>query len=149
MVKKFYNVILQSAIGNGATVLSETYFYDWTRIPDVPYKLTFTFNSTSIVPSATTNASIYMNLNQSYNNVASAQGTNVVGYRSDFLGSLYINYNTSTFSYLAADITSNPPVYLDGRPKNNNFMVQILAGVDTAYNVTPTSYQLILSFEEL
>jgi hypothetical protein len=149
MVKKFYNVILQSAIGNGSTVLSETYFYDWTRIPDVPYKLTFTFNSTSIVPSVSTNASIYMNLSQPYNDVASAQGTTAVGYRSDFLGSLYINYNTSSFSYLAANITSNPPVYLDGRPRNNNFMVQILSGVDTAYNVVPVGYQLILSFEEL
>ena len=64
MVKKTYNVVLQSAIGNGATVMSETYFYDWTRMPDVHYKLTFSFNSTSIVPSSTTNASIYMNLNQ-------------------------------------------------------------------------------------
>ena len=146
MVKKFYNVILQSAIGNGATVMSETYFYDWTRIPDVPYKLTFSFNSSYLTPSAGTNASIYTNLNQPYSNVASAQGSTVVGYRSDFLGSLYV-YVALTFAYLAADITSNPPIYLDGRPRNNNFMVQILSGVDIAYAVVPASYQLILSFE--
>ena len=148
MVKKTYNVILQSAIGNGASVLSETYFYDWTRIPDVPYKLTFSFNSSSVVPSVGSNASIYINLNQSYCNVASAQGGTVVAYRGDFLGSLYA-YSAQTFAYLATDITSNPPVYLDGRPRNNNFMVQILSGVDTAYAVAPASYQLILSFEEL
>ena len=148
MTKRIYNVILQSAIGNGATVMSETYFYDWTRMPDVPYKLTFSFNSTSIVPSSTTNASIYMNLNQYYSNVASAQGTTATAYRGDFLGSLYI-YVSSTFSYLATDITSNPPVYLDGRPRNNNFMIQILSGVDHVYSVAPASYQLILSFEEL
>ena len=147
MAKRIYNVILQSAIGNGASVLSETYFYDWTRMPDVPYKLTFSFNSTSIVPSSTTNASIYTNSNQPYSNVASAQGTTVVGYRSDFLGSLYV-YTAITFAYLAADITSNPPIYLDGRPRNNNFMIQILAGVDLIYSVAPASYQLILSFEE-
>ena len=55
-----------------------------------------------------------MNLNQPLNNIASAQGTTTIGYRSDFIGSLYI-YVSSTFSYLATDITSNPPVYLDGR----------------------------------
>ena len=148
MVKKTYNVILQSAIGNGATVMSETYFYDWTRIPDVPYKLTFSFNSSYLTPSAGTNASIYTNLNQPYNNIASSQGTTVLGYRSDFLGSLYV-YTAITFAYLAADITSNPPIYLYGRPRNNNFMIQILAGVDLIYSVAPASYQLILSFEEL
>ncbi len=147
MVKKTYNVILQSAIGNGASVLSETYFYDWTRLPDVPYKLTFSFNSSYLTPSAGTNASIYLNLNQSYSDVASAQGGTVVGYRSDFLGSLYV-YNGITFAYLGADTTSNPSIYLDGRPRNNNFMVQILSGVDTVYAVAPLSYQLILSFEE-
>ena len=147
MVKKIYNVILQSAIGNGASTLSVTYFYDWTRIPDVPYKLTFSFNSSYLTPSAGTNASIYTNLNQPYSNVASAQGTTVVGYRSDFLGSLYV-YVAITFAYLAADITSNPPIYLDGRPRNNNFMIQILSGVDLIYSVAPASYQLILSFEE-
>ena len=148
MVKKIYNVVLQSAIGNGASVLSKTYFYDWTRMPDVPYKLTFSFNSSYLTPSASTNASIYTTLNQPYNYVASSQGTTVVGYRSDFLGSLYV-YVAITFAYLAADITTNPPVYLDGRPKNNNFMIQILSGVDTVYAVAPVSYQLILSFEEL
>ena len=148
MVKKTYNVVLQSAIGNGASVLSETYFYDWTRMPDVPYKLTFSFNSTSIVPSATSNASIYTSLNQPYSNIAAAQGSTAISYRGDFLGSLYI-YVSSTFSYLATDITSNPPVYLDGRPRNNNFMIQILSGVDLIYSVAPASYQLILSFEEL
>ncbi len=148
MVKKTYNVILQSAIGNGASVLAETYFYDWARIPDVPYKLTFSFNSSSIVPSNGSNASIYINLNQSYCNVASAQGGTVVAYRSDFLGSLYA-YSAHTFAYLATDITSNPPVYLDGRPRNNNFIVQILANAETPYAIAPVSYQLVLSFEEL
>jgi hypothetical protein len=148
MVKKIYNVVLQSAIGNGASLLSETYFYDWTRIPDVPYKLTFSFNTSNFTPSAGQTASIYTNFNQSYSNIASAQGSTIVAYRSDFLGSLYV-YNGATYSYLAAEITSNPPVYLDGRPRNNNFMIQILAGVDIAYTNAPAMYQLILSFEEL
>ncbi len=148
MVKKIYNVILQSAIGNGASVLSDTYFYDWTRIPDVPYKLTFTFNSSYINASAGTNASIYMNLNQPYCSIASEQGSSVVGYRSDFLGSLY-SFPSSTFQYLSANLTSNPPIYLDGRPRNNNVQVFLLSGVDTFYSVAPAMYQLILSFEEI
>ena len=52
-------------------------------------------------------------------------------------------------NFLYAVTNTNPPTNLNGRPRNNNFMVQILSGVDTAYNVVPASYQLILSFEEL
>ena len=37
MTKRIYNVILQSAIGDGTTTSNETFFYDWTQIPDVPY----------------------------------------------------------------------------------------------------------------
>ena len=45
MVKKIYNVILQSAIGDGTTISNATFFYDWTQIPDVPYHVSFTFAS--------------------------------------------------------------------------------------------------------
>ena len=32
-------------MGNGATTVTETFFYDWSQIPNVPYKVTFTFIS--------------------------------------------------------------------------------------------------------
>ena len=144
---KTYNVILQSLIGNGASNASETYFYDWSRLPDVPYKLTFTYNSAVVTLSLTTVASIYINLTQPYCNIASDQSGLVIGYRGDFLGSLYHTQST-TAAYLSANLTSNPPIYLEGRPRNNNFMVQILGGVDIAYPNVLGNYQLILNFEE-
>ena len=48
MVKKNYNVVLQSEIGDGTTGSNETYFYDWTQIPDVPYRVSFFFMSAQI-----------------------------------------------------------------------------------------------------
>ena len=53
MVKKIYNVVLMSTIGNGINTSGETFFYDWTQIPNKPYKVSFTFY-TSL--STTTNA---------------------------------------------------------------------------------------------
>ena len=48
MVRKTYNVILQSAIGDGPTTSNDTFFYDWTQIPDVPYNVSFSFMSATI-----------------------------------------------------------------------------------------------------
>ena len=72
------------------------------------------------------------------------------GYRSDFLGSIYHtpSGSSATNAYLSANITSNPPMFLEGRPKNNNFSVQITAGVDLAYPNVLSNYTLTLSFEE-
>ncbi len=66
MVKKIYNVVLQSLIGDGATNSSETFFYDWTQIPDVPYKVNFSFVSGVVAAMAVTQfASVYIDLSQS------------------------------------------------------------------------------------
>ena len=53
MTKRIYNVILQSEIGNGTTTSNETFFYDWTQIPDVPYYVSFTFASAVAVITST------------------------------------------------------------------------------------------------
>ena len=45
MSKRIYTVVLQSAIGDGPLLTSETFFYDWSQIPDVPYYVRFSFAS--------------------------------------------------------------------------------------------------------
>ena len=146
-MKKTYNVILQSIIGTGAAVNSKTYFYDWGIMDDVPYKLTFTYNSSVITLSTTQTASIYVNLTQPYSYIATDQTGLITNYRSDFLGSLH-HVNQQTFPYLTANLNSNKPIYLEGRPVNNTFLVQILASAVTNYPFNSANYQLILSFEE-
>ena len=63
MVRKTYNVVLQSAIGDGATTSGETFFYDWTQLPDVPYNVSFSFMSATIAMTSIAQiASLYVDL---------------------------------------------------------------------------------------
>ena len=147
MAKRIYNVVLQSAIGDG-TLADETFFYDWTQIPDVPYRVLFSFASaTTAVTSNAGIASLYIDLSQSYNQLAKPQTTTSPIYNGQFLGNLFYGF-TSANNILYAESNTNPPTYLNGRPKSNNFTVQIhsLPGVDFLPPVN--HYSLILSFEE-
>jgi len=147
MVKKIYNVILQSAIAGNASTVGENFFYDWTQIPDVPYILTFSFISAIATLSNTQVASLYVDLTQPFCQIASAQNGTVVGYKGSFLGSL-LYWGTGANSYLYTEMTSNPAIYLHGRPRNNNFLVQILISPTADYTPAPGTYNLILSFQE-
>ena len=121
MAKRIYNVVLQSAIGDGPTPSSETFFYDWSQLPDVPYYVRFSFASsvTTIVRYAQVSM-LYVDLSQPNNHLAKPQSSAQYLYMSQFLG--YIMYGTTTGNtYLYAENNTNPPTYLNGRPKNNNF----------------------------
>ena len=103
MPKRIYNVVLQSAIGDGPTPASETFFYDWSQIPDVPYYVRFSFASSSN-PITQTNqmAMLYVDLAQSNNQIANAQSAyRKIGYR---VGRLAINrgfiWGTNRRSYM-------------------------------------------------
>ena len=74
MVKKIYNVVLQSAIGDGPSPVSETFFNDWSLIPDVPYYLTFSFaSSVGPITQFAQMAMLYIDLAQSNNQLAKPQ----------------------------------------------------------------------------
>ena len=147
MVKKIYNVILQSAIGDGTATSNETFFYDWTQIPDVPYYFTFSFMSAVGALTFTQIASIYIDLSQSNNQLATSQSSGSVAYKGQFLGNLPYAF-VSPNNYLVAENNSNPPTYLYGRPKSNNFTVGIYSIPTTEYTPVVGLYSLILSFQE-
>ena len=147
MVKKSYNVVLQSAIGDGLTTSNETFFYDWTQIPDVPYYVTFCFMSATIALTQTQTAMLYVDLSQSYNQIATSQSSTQSAYNGQFLGNL-MNAATTANSYLYAENNSNPPTYLNGRPRSNNFTVAIRSAQTTDYTPSSGVYCLILSFQE-
>ena len=144
MAKRIYNVVLQSAIGDGPTLSSETFFYDWSQIPDVPYYVRFSFAS-SVNPITQTNqmAMLYVDLAQSNNQIANPQYSD----RSQFLGNImYATVSGNTNLY--AENNTNPPTYLNGRPKSNNFTVEIRSTPTTYFTPFTGVCCLILSFQE-
>ncbi len=148
---KIYNIVLMSSIGNGISTSGETFFYDWSQIPDKPYKLSFTFNSSTSTTNPNIIPLIYVDLGQTNNTIAIPQNDNNIGFRSSFLGCLrYTLAGFSGVNILYADAMTNPPSYLNGRPQSNNFTAQILQNDGSFINYTPPSnYVLTLYLEEI
>jgi hypothetical protein len=148
MVKKIYNVILQSSIGDGTTTSNDTYFYDWSLIPNVPYIVTFSFQSAfATFTSGTVVPSIYVDLTQQHNEIAVAQSSTAT-YRGQFLGNLKYAYGGTAVNALTADVNTNPPTFLNGRPSNNLFTLEIRGTATTEFTPPCGPYCLILSFQE-
>ena len=148
MPKRIYNVVLQSAIGDGATPSTETFFYDWSQLPDVPYIVTFSFRSGAIgLTSVGQIASLYVDLSQSNNQLARPQSSAQFAYRGQFLGNLMYAVSSAN-NYVYAENNTNPPTYLNGRPQSNNFTVEIHSSPTVDYTPPSGVYCLILSFQE-
>ena len=148
MSKRIYTVVLQSAIGDGPSISNDTFFYDWSQIPDVPYYVRFSFTSSNN-PITQTNqmAMLYVDLAQSNNQLAKPQSSAQSAYRSQYLGNLmYATVSGNTNLY--AENNTNPPTYLNERPKSNNFTVEIRSTPTTAFTPFSGTYCLILSFQE-
>ena len=148
MAKRIYNVVLQSEIGDGATLSSDTYFYDWSLIPDVPYYLTFSFaSSVAPITQFAQMAMLYVDLAQSNNQLAKPQSSAQYSYRSQFLGNLMYAV-VGNNNYLYAENNTNPATYLNGRPQSNNFTVEIRSAPTTYFTPFTGVCCLILSFQE-
>jgi hypothetical protein len=158
---KIYNIVLNSQISaiNAALTYGERFYVDWSQLPSVPYKVSFSFMSANQISTNATVANIFIDLGQG-SNVKFANtnypGINTGGnaYRANFLGCLeirsYTNSTPASASYLYASTTTNPPIYIDGRPQNNSVFVEIhtngqAQGVD--YVPVSGQYTLILSLE--
>ena len=153
--KRIYNFCLNSNFGGATPATSSTFFVDWSVLPEGEYKVSFTFTST--IASAdlgnTTNAVIYLDLGQASTSIiesSAALANNT--YRGGFLGCLrQTSYSVTTdfITYLYADTTTNPPVYILTRPRNNSVSVDIhTSSVSTTTNFSPIGdFVLTLSFE--
>ena len=148
MVKKSYNVVLQSAIGDGLTTSNETFFYDWTQLPDVPYYVTFSFMSaTTALTQFGQTAMLYVDLSQSYNQIATSQSSTQSAYKGQFLGNLLYGVVAAN-NFLVAGNNTNPPTFLNRRPLSNNFTVEIRSALNVNYTLPSGVYCLILAFQE-
>lgn len=138
--KKSYTVVLNTAYGTGTTN-SMTFNIAWDAImPDVPYYLHFTYigeaNNLLGTTIATVNIDFGVNPSVYYANNA---GNSIGG--STFIG-IIKPYILSGTSYLLAEDSTNPPVYLAGRPKNNQITVNILNNDNPPTPFTPDTGSL-------
>jgi hypothetical protein len=150
---KVYNVVLNSSqgttVGDNRTV---SFSYDWSRLPEKRYKLTFMFMTSLFTTTNVNVCNIYMDLGQA-NTFFAGNSTGTLptgGY--NYLGMTRYS-GTGANNWLFADENFNVPHYLPNRPTANQFTV-FLTNNDanrSAYTATsyPGNYTLTLCFEEL
>jgi len=161
MPKQVYNVVINSLNSTLETIANDTsnksYYVDWSdRMPPGKYILSFTFISEgNVVTNFATIPVVYSDIASSSNSTFPV-APNIYS-NTQILGTLYPTsiHTPSDKCVFRADTTSNPPIYLNNRPFNNLFTIQILnnsspplAYLDEA--TIPASigiYMLILHFE--
>lgn len=145
--EELYNIVLNS---NDATVSGTDYLFsfDWSVIPDGNYLVHFSFNTLTVNTVANPQIAMIYSTALTASNTFAA--TNTAGRASAqsslFLGVAY-PYIVSTTSTLHAEDSTNPPVFLNTRPRNNQFSVSVLtnASAPTAYPSLP-AWVLVLQF---
>jgi len=154
---KITNVILNSNNKVSGTNNAAVYFIDWGAIlkDQTPYRLHWTYTSqpnTLTINSKVAQVTVDFQM-ENYLNKSSTYGaptTTTIG----CLRSFYLN---GAVNYLFADDNNNTPIYLQTRPYNNTFTVQVLtndnppvAWTDNAGTpVANNNYILTLSFQEI
>ena len=148
--KKPFTLVINSnnrSVGNANFAI---YNFDWSVLPDVPYYLSFSFTASdnaNYVLATASSASIYIDFGentQTYTCLVNNHGAP----SSQYIGSLRKRHVSGTNHCLYADQNTNPPVYLNGRPTNKNFLIRIFTDNLALYDVSLLgSYILTLYFE--
>ena len=161
-MRKIYTVVFNSDVGADSVTNSERYYFDWSQFEEGRYKCQFTFISAiqGTPPTFATVPNLFMDLGQgayvqiASSNVPTSPSIGAV-FNSTFLGALETKTLTTvagSSSYYYAGLMTNPPFFLDNKPRNN--AVQILirtnqANQNTAYTPVPGAYTLTLQLEKL
>ena len=144
---KIYNIVLNSENGSGANVNSKTFYFDWGRIPDGQYVVSFTLQSSGMTTVGTFQPLIYIDLGSGSNNFT--VGSSGTVNNPNFLGQLQITAVGVNQSYFA-NSTTNTLLYLDCKPTKNNFTVEIYSNANPQVLYTTPAfvrYTLVLNFE--
>ncbi len=152
---KIYNIVLNSGFGTqSGDIRTVNFYYDWSRLEQGRYKLTFTFITGQFTTTNTTVMNIYTDLCQT--NTFFASNPNGVSdgssYAYQYLGMARASA-TGANSYVYAPNNFNGEIFLNQRPSNNLFTIY-LANNDnnkTAYSSTTLmgNYSLVLTLELL
>lgn len=155
---KIYTVVFNSAIAGANVRNNESFFYDWSSIEEGRYRVTWSFMSAvnaTTQPTGTFVPNVFIDLGQgAYTTIASsnlATSPNVGAvFSQNFIGSLEFKSfttNIASYGYYCADTTTNPPFYIDNKPRNNIVNITISTNGSTqgtAYTPTPGVWTLIL-----
>lgn len=153
---KIFTCVFVSSIGVGTDTDIHSYFYDWSQLPESKYKVSFTFVSGTL--NVITNAyqcNLFCDLGQGANMTIASSSTSSQNYSCSFLGCLQVRELAGGVGvyepYLVADTTTNAPLYLDCRPKNNNVVISLLQTITAtggaAYVPVSGPYTMILTLE--
>jgi len=143
---QIFNVVCDSSSNfvsqvNGS---STQYYFDWSKLPDGKYKMTFSYMSDD----TTTTLSPVMTL---WNDFNSADGTysagNGVSPMISFMGNLFPDGHGANRFYYAKAV-DNPPVLMY-KPNNNFFNIFLRNGTTMTSYATPVAsqYVLMMNFE--
>jgi hypothetical protein len=133
-----YTLILNSNLGAGATNNIKAFNFDWSVIPDRNYEVHFSFNS---MPMSLTYASqpicmIYSDLFAGGNvympdTTNGAQNTQALG--------LAFPYVLSANTFLHAEDGTCPPIFVNSRPRLNQFTISLLTNASPPVPFNPFS----------
>lgn len=162
---KIFNVVLNSSVDSvdGTSSTIENFYHDFSTMDEGRYKVTWSFisavNSVEL-PTGQYVANVFIDLGQgAYVNIASSANNNQGrNYSANFVGSLeFRSFTTTTagastsYGFYSASTTTNPPFYLDNKPRNNLVTVSLFSNqFQTSSLFTPPAgiYTLILSFHK-
>ena len=141
-----YNVYIDSndaSLDTEGNVANE-YYINWASIlPDGSYNVSFSFISRSDdIYIGVDIPNVFCNLGGRNQFKANGSAINVLG----FLSTVNIAINNS---YLYAELTANPKVYLKQRPNENTLTVRICDGMNTDLTIPTIQYSMVLHFEKL
>lgn len=125
-LKPFYNVVINSLNAYSKTGVGTEicgYRFDWSVLPDVKYECHLTYIGELNNIDQTKLALVYIDLGVP-TNVYEAKTSNSA-LSSNYIGFLE-SYLVGASSYLHSEDSTNPPIYLNGRPRVNDFFVRIL-----------------------
>jgi hypothetical protein len=149
---KSHVIAINSNNKNSGNNNNAIYNFDWSVLPNIPYKVYFSFvasDNNAYVAGTSVTANIFIDFGTSGTNyyiVPNANGA----FPSSYIGSLRKTISSGANYYLYSEKTTNPPIYLNGRPTNNNFQVNILSDTGAVYNIAMLgSYVLTLYFEPI
>ena len=141
-----YNVYIDSndaSLDTEGNVANE-YYINWASIlPDGSYNVSFSFISRSDdIYIGVDIPNVFCNLGGRNQFKANGSAINVLG----FLSTVNIAIDNS---YLYAELTANPKVYLKQRPNENTLTVRICDGMNTDLTIPTIQYSMVLHFEKL
>lgn len=156
---RIYTVVFNSSIGDGGALTNESFFYDWTLLEEGKYKCSFTFMSGhgGVFANGNDVCNIFMDLGQGANVSIASPSLTGATFLATYVGSLETRTiatgaGGAYITYYYASTVTNPPFYLDNRPKNNRisiFMATNGANQSTVFAPVPGPYTLTLQLEKM